>query len=221
VYHALLAGGLDDQIANALEGHGIDALALLTDEGGARDVITRSDLTELAAAAAAIAVDDWPYETMTLPNVPKGSRARSESGIDVLSVALDVDSESTELMEGETLYIGSVKHTIDDPSDCRYKLARSVSPTDVTLPYIAHQLRILSGQLEMAGINGRRVYLFLRGFPDDDHVEVAITGAVDGALRAEFLAQMSHLPQVTGRRRCRHLLFDDLEHLHDIIDDDD
>ncbi len=220
VYRALLAGGLDGDIASALESQGIDTLALLTNEESAREVITRSDLTELAAAAAAIAVDGWPYNTMALPNVPKGSRARSEVGIDVFAVDLDFDSDSTVLLDDEILYIGSVKHTVDDPSDCRYKLVRSISPKDLTLPYVAAQLRILSGRLEAQGLNGRRVYLFLRDFPHEHHVGITMTGAVDERLRADFIEQMDGLPQVTGSRRCRHILFEALEGLHELVEDD-
>lgn len=220
VYDALLLGGLDDEIAAALEADGIDTHVLLTDDESAREVITRSDLTELAGAAAVISVDHWPYETMALPNVPKGSRARSEVGIDILAAELDFASDSTALVDGETLFIGSVKHTVNDPVDCRYKLVKSISPNDLTLPYVTQQLRILSGRLEAQGLNGRRVYLFLRDFPDGDHVEMAMTGAVDATLRAEFLNQMHHLPQATGSRRCRLLLFADLEELHELIDDD-
>jgi hypothetical protein len=137
-----------------------------------------------------------------------------------LAVQLDIDSESTELLDGEVLHIGSVKHSIDDPADCRYKLVRSVSAKDLTLPYVAQQLRVLSGRLESTGINGRRVYLFLQDFPDDDHVAITITGAVDVGRGDEFLEQMEHLPHVVGARVCRHLLFDHIDDLHELVDDD-
>lgn len=216
VYDALLAGGLEQDIEAALEADGIDVSALLFDDDTARDVITRSDLTELAAAAAAIGIDDWPEETMHLPNVPKGSRARSEVGIDVLAVRMDFDSDAVKLLPNEMLLIGSVKHTIDDAGDCRYKLVRSVSPSELTLPYMFQQLRVLNGRLEAQGLHSGRVYLFLREFPDGDHVAITVTGAVDSELEEEFLHQMTNLPQAQGARHCRHLLFDGLRDLHEL-----
>jgi len=220
VYEALLLGGLEAEIEASLEADGIDVSALLIDDDAARDVITRSDLTELAAAAAAVGADGWPQETMHLPNVPKGSRARSEVGIDVLAVRMDFESDEVELGPGEMLFIGSVKHTVEDPADCRYKLVRSVSPSDLTLPYVGQQLRVLSGHLMAKGIRARRVYLFLRGFPDGQRVAITITGAIDSTLEDEFFDQMANLPEADGIRHCRHLVFDGLEDLHELTEDD-
>ena len=220
LYEALLTGGLEEEIEAALNADGIDVSALLFDDDRARDMITRSDLTELTAAAAAIGVDDWPDDTLNLPNVPKGSRARSEVGVDALAVRMDFESEEVELEPNDTLFIGSVKHTIDDPGDCRYKLVKSVSPSDLTLPYVAQQLRVLSGRLEAQGFKPRRLYLLLRNFPDPEHVAITITGAVDLDLEDAFLDQMVNLPEVEGTRRCRHLLFDGLATLHELLNDD-
>ena len=217
VYDALLLGGLEDEIAERLEARGVDIEALLVAEDAARDEITRSDLIELAAAAAAIGIDEWPFERMHLPNVPKGSRRASEHGIDIIATTLNLDSNDDDLTANEVLYIASVKHSIDNPSDLRLKLVKSVSEQSLSVPYATQQLRILHGRLAQAGHEVPRIYLFLVNFPDSEHVVIAIAGGVDADLAEDFLAQMDNLPEAAASDHCRHLVVDDIGLLHEKV----
>jgi hypothetical protein len=78
----------DQQVQDLLLERGIDLNALLVDEGNARELITRADLCELAAAASLLAASGWPARRLHMTNVPKGSRKKSESGIDAISTTL-------------------------------------------------------------------------------------------------------------------------------------
>jgi hypothetical protein len=212
-YTALLRGDIDAEIKLALAARGVDVEQLFS-AAARRDVITRSDLTELLGAAAAISIDGWPLETMLLPNVPKGSRSRSESGIDILSVALQPAAADDNLTPDEALYIGSVKHTTSSPRDLRQKLNNSVT-SDLSMPYLASQLRVFHGRLTERGLDARRVYLFLG---DDTHLVVAMIGAVDSASADEFKREMAALKPAPPSGRCRHLLVPQLATLQNIVD---
>jgi hypothetical protein len=218
VYEALLRGSVDAELTDALAEQGIDVTALLVDNSSARETITRADLVELVAAAAAIGADAWPATTLCMPNVPKGSRGRSEVGIDIMSVQMDFEDDTDTLGPAEKLFIGSVKHTISDPADLRRKLMASVS-TDLTMPYIARQLRVFDGRLAERGFDARRLYLFLLDFPDEYHVEIAMIGGIDSSMIDEFRDQLRHLDQAGGsNRRCRHLVIEDIARLHELVD---
>jgi hypothetical protein len=80
---------------------------VLIDTDGSRDLVTRADLCELAAAASLLAADGWRGDRLMMPNIPKASRRRSESGFDAMSTTL-LPEGAGEVAEGELLLLASV-----------------------------------------------------------------------------------------------------------------
>ena len=115
VYAAVLGGGATDPVIALLADSELDLEALLLDEEQSKEEITRSDLTEMIAAASLVAVPGCAIDKMLMPNVPKMSRRKSDSGIDIFVADIREDaSDDDDLSDDEYLTIASVKHTIDD-----------------------------------------------------------------------------------------------------------
>ena len=197
----------------------IDLNALFMDEGSAQDTITRSDMTELAAAAALVVAEGVSTEMIVMPNVPKGSRGGSCPGMDVMAVALSDDpGDDLSLAEGERIYVCSVKHTIVDPGDMRRRLVHSLQGDGLSQAYLAGQLRILQGRLQERGITCRRICLAIRPEAAGRHLLLMAVGVVDTRQRDELQRQMSALPEVTpGYRRFRQMLIGDIARLHERV----
>lgn len=172
-YNALLLGAVDEATIELLREEGIDLPALLVDEG--RDDITRSDLTEIVAAATMLVVSGWTLDELHMPNVPKMSRRKSDSGIDVFGVRLEA-AETEGLHDHDLLAIASVKHTaVDDAPGVRYNVANSLGPRELSTAYLSIQLRVLNGNLLAEGIPPQiavRVYRFLGSFRTSPAVEL-------------------------------------------------
>ncbi len=116
-----------------------------------------------------------------MPNIPKGSRRKSESGIDIMTASLEVDGPADSLLETETVYLASVKHTTTERNDRLVDaLIRSVT-TDLTPEYLTCQLRVLEHVMHTSHPTARRgrVFLVLRDFPRSPHVRLAGIAAVD------------------------------------------
>jgi hypothetical protein len=189
LYNAVLLADVDEDLLDLLEEQGFSLRSLLT--SGPRDDITRSDATELAAAAVLVRADRWSPDRMHMPNVPKMSRAKSDSGIDVLEVVLLPDFGSPDSLEaGELLRIASVKHTVQTmTSNCVSKLKASLSENELSHTYIATQLRVIHDRLVAEGYSqaaAQRLFLFVRELSTQQKVQltgvaVVDSGAVDDA----------------------------------------
>ena len=205
VYEAVLAGGATDPVVALLAEEGIDLELLLVDEESARDDITRADVAELIAAAAMIALDGWTPTELHMPNVPKMSRRKSESGVDVFGIRLDSLDSADDLEADERLGLASVKHTVDSSAGgMRRKLVRSVDQSELSKAYLTQQLRVLNGHLRREGVpplTAARVYLFLREFPTAPGVEIIAVGVVDPQLKEDLAHQVPLLPASPGGRR--------------------
>jgi hypothetical protein len=216
-YGAVLAGGATDAVADLLVIAGLDLPELLID-GEGREEITRSDFTELLGAATLVALDGWDADELLMPNVPKMSRRKSDSGIDVFAVRLSDSPGTLDLEPWETLGIASVKHTIDKSSSgMRYKLAESLGAGELSVPYVTTQLRVLNAHLQEEGYTQQaaaRVYLFLRDFPDPELVELYAIGVVDDSLEADLSHQVTLLPAAVVQRFFRMLLVPALSTVH-------
>ena len=152
VYNEVLAGAATPTVLALLDEAGIDLKRYLNDQVGSKDDITRADLTELTAAASLVAAPGCDVDMMQMPNVPKMSRRKSESGFDITVVGLRDDlGEEVELQDGERLIIASVKHSVGrSAGGMRWKLVESLT-TELTHPYLSDQLRVLNGQLIREG----------------------------------------------------------------------
>lgn len=221
LYTSVITGDIEADLVDALDDDGIDVVALFYDERDTetRHRTTRADLSEFAAAAAWVAVNMWPLDTLHMPNMPKDSRDRSESGIDVMSLVLDDGAHGAPLVDGEMLYVGSVKHTISDLGDLRRKLVNSIDSTsELTQAYMLRQLRVFVERLRERGIAAQRAFLFLgEELSVPSRVMVALAGAADSALRVEYLEEIENLPQVTADRCCRLLLIPNISDLQDLV----
>lgn len=205
VYEAVLAGGATDPVVALLAEQGIDLEVLLVDDGASKDDITRADVTELIAAASVVAMDGWSTDEVHLPNVPKMSRRKSESGVDIFGIRLDDVPADQDLGLDEALVLASVKHTIDDSAGgMRWKLASSLGERELSKVYLTQQLRVLNGHLRREGVTAEaaaRVYLFLRDFPATMGVQVAAVGVVVPDLKDDLAHHVTLLPQSPGGRR--------------------
>jgi len=214
----LLIGELSEEIQKVLEADGIDLDSLLRDDASAVEKLTRADLTEIAAAASMIAREGAAVETMLMPNVPKGERSTSCPGIDIMAVCLRSRENVPDLLDGEMFYICSVKHTISDPSDLRYKLVDSLAQQNLNRAYFASQLRLLHGRLADQGLRCDRLLLAVTSEGAQRHVKLIAVGALDIRQREAFIRQMNNLPEVPpGKRRFRHLLINDIAALHTLV----
>lgn len=220
-YRAVLLGDTETEGAYAqlLSDAGISLDELLIDEENANDRITRADAVELAGAASLIAADNWPHETLHMPNVPAMSRAKSDSGNDATAVSLLGEAGSA-LIIGERLFVASVKHTVSaDIADVRRKLTKSVFPETLTASYMALQLRVFSARLTESGMSAtdsRRVFLFLRDWPDFNYVQIHAIAGIDASHAGAINEELGKLPLVEDHTyRFRALLIPDLATLHE------
>lgn len=199
-YRALLAGAVGATTATLLLEDGIDLDELMI-EGPANEQITRADVMELVAAASMIAADGCHVDRMHMPNVPKMARGKSDSGIDVIDVRLDPAGSADQLGEQERLVIGSVKHTTSDSSSqMRYGLATSLGKKELSISYMARQLRVIHHHLIAQGAppaTADRIMLFLRDFYDTQSVRLVAVGCVD-----EHWRPISPINLTTCRRLC-------------------
>ncbi len=219
-YQAVLGGGASAEIKDLLTAEGIDLDALLKDGENSKDDITRSDVAELIAAASMIAVPGNHPENMYMPNIPTMSRRKSDSGVDIMILALG-DELQDELLPDEQLTFVSVKHSVDPTSaqSVRYKIANSLSETELSATYVTTQLRVLHGRLCEAGTDmeiADRVYYFLRGLPSSENVKLVGVGVVSPELEDDFLHQVTLLPEATGPSdRFRMVFVPELGTLHE------
>jgi hypothetical protein len=191
VYAAVLSGGATDPVVALLADSGLDLEALLLDEDQSKEEITRSDLTEMIAAASLVAVPGCAIDKMLMPNVPKMSRRKSDSGIDIFVADIREDaSDDDDLSDDEYLTIASVKHTIDkSTSGMRWKLAESLSSKELGAAYLTSQLRVLNARLQQSGLGrgpAARVYLFLRDFPHPERIDLYAIGVADPTLENDL-----------------------------------
>lgn len=188
VYRAVLMADLEDEVLDLIEELGVPLRALLT--AGARDEITRSDATELAAAAALMNVAQWDPGRMHMPNVPKRSRAKSDSGLDIVEVRIHAHGAPADsLTTGDLLRIASVKHSVQaSTSDCIAKLRVSLGDRELTPAYLAIQLRALHGGLLSEGYSSdaaNRVFLFTQELPAGDYLHLTGVAVIDSAALPE------------------------------------
>jgi hypothetical protein len=218
VYDAVLDGGSEGIEALLLES-GIDITELLFDPDHSREEITRSDICEYSAAGLMIADGSCSPDTMFMPNVPKMSRRKSDSGIDIIDVTL-LSEDSDELVDGEAITVVSVKHTLQSTTaSLRNALVRSVSPEEFTNPYLMSQLRVLNGNLQMEGVSegaAARVYFFIRDFHRSESVEIVAVGVVPPDLKADFRQELQRLPQTASPiKSFRAIYFPALADVHE------
>lgn len=208
LYPSLLLGGRTVGVQGLLAAKGIDLDALLFSPKG-KDDITRSDLTEMVAAASIVGRDSWTSAELHMPNVPKMARKKSDSGIDVMGVLLDGRNEG-DLEVGEKLILVSVKHSIQtSTAQLRSNLIKSVTD-DLSRPYLACQLRVLSGDLIREGTSvaqASRVYLFLDFVDDTDIVDVLAVGVVNAEAVEDLRRRLARLPAVDTPKRFRAVSF--------------
>lgn len=213
-YNALLHPPIAPEVLAQLEADKVPLDQLLTDGDHANDVITRSDMTELAAAAALVASDGAKIELMHLPNVPKGQRNISERGIDVMVAQLNSQNTSEDLLPDEHLIVCSVKHSVADAGDLRYKLSQSLSKETLNIPYLTSQLRIFRGRLKERGISCDRILLVLTEAKREQHLHLMGVAAVDIEMKAAMAAEMENLPVVELPARLRQLLIPRIADMH-------
>jgi hypothetical protein len=220
IYEAVLEGGASDPIIRLLAEGGMDLNALLADTG--KDEITRSDLTELAAAASLVAVPGCDVDLMYMPNVPKMSRRKSDSGIDIFVAVVNAgQTTAEELEDAEHLTIASVKHTVktDSANDIRWKLVNSLSENELSAPYLASQLRVLNARIQQEGLSksaASRLYLFLRDFPQRDTVDLFAVAIADPDLGDDLDHQVTLLPDANqSARTFRIILMPGLRAVHE------
>ena len=212
LYTAVLEGGATDPVVALLADSGLDLEALLLDDEKSREEITRSDMTELIAAASLVAEPGCDIDKMQMPNVPKMSRRKSDSGIDILVVDIREDAHDDEdLSDDEYLIIASVKHTIDDStSGMRRKLAESLSSKELGVGYLTSQLRVLNARLQQHGLrrgSAARVYLFIRDFPHPERIYLYAIGVADPALERDLTHHLELLPDAGKSRRTFRMIF--------------
>ncbi len=201
-----------------LERAGIDLPGLLLAEEATVPKITRADLTELTAAASMIAADECDAVRMHMPNVPKMSRKKSDSGVDVFDVSLG-GGDPNDLTPQDHLVLASVKHTVrSNAGNLRWALVNSLT-NELSHPYLAAQLRVLDGRLQQEGMqktSAARVYMFLRDFPAADAVDLVAVGVVAPDVEDSLREHIALLPQVNGpgRRKFRMILFPGLKAIH-------
>jgi hypothetical protein len=215
-YQALIVPDLPADVVKELEKDGLPCKKLFYGEA-ADNTTTRSDMTELAAAASLIAANGVSVKQLHLPNIPKGSRKQSAPGIDVIAALVDITSTGSTLGAGERLIICSVKHTIVDVSDLRYQLAMSVDEKDLSIPYLFSQLRVVLGRLEDRGIDASRLALALRNFPDAAFVSIIAVGAADSTQSLLLAQQLKNLPQKNvPTHHFRQMLVPNISALHEL-----
>jgi hypothetical protein len=212
VYDAVLAGGATDPVVALLAEAGLDLREYLIDEDDEKEDITRADLTELTAAASLIADPGYDIDMMRMPNMPKMSRRKSESGLDVTVVNLRDDlGETADLQDGERLSIASVKHSVGESAGgMRWKLVDSLSDHELSHVYLAGQLRVLNSQLRQEGrspASAARVYYFMRDFPRLGAVDLYAVGVVAPDLAEDLTRHVQRLPEIAKQDRTFRMIF--------------
>lgn len=219
-YAAVLSGGSEQVVSGVLAQYGIELESLLLEEDQGKDDITRSDLTELITAASMLAYDGADLDSMHMPNVPKMSRRKSDSGIDVFDVHLDENADADDLGASDRLTIASVKHTVSDSTgNVRWALVHSTT-TELTVAYMTAQLRVLNGRLIQEGRSAQlaaRVYLFLREFPDPTSIKIIAAAAISPANEEDMQHHITLLPvaREDSLRQFRVVLIPGIETVHE------
>lgn len=217
VYVELINPTLEEELIAELRHGGIDVDELFSDAARARDVVTRADMTELAAGASLLEVERVPASHLELSNVPKRSRAASEHGLDCIGFLWIGDDTDARWRSGEQLYLCSVKHTVADPDDLRAKLVESLEPKKLSHSYVLAELRVFVSRLDERGIRARRAYLALADYPNSTRITLMGIGAVGPAHNSAFLEGLRRLPPAhPARKHVRVLVIDGLDHLHEL-----
>lgn len=212
-------------ILDELTKDGVDVSAVFFSEEGADAAnlarVRRADMLELAAAASLLSKEGAPIETLVMPNVPKASTRQSSPGIDILAACLDPSGPPDELAPGELIYIGSVKHTVNQLSQLRTDLSKSVSEADLNIPYLTAQFRVYHGRLSGVLDGADRIFLFLKQRPilDPAHVRILAVGAIEATRWSDLETQLSSVyASSPGLRRLRVLLLKDIANLHQSVE---
>ena len=215
-YQALLRGDLDDELEAMLAEVGINPLGPpISSDQHAK--VARADAIELVAAATVLAIEEVGIDDIWMPNVPKMSAEKSDSGIDVIGIELDPNA-SGEPGEGERLVIVSVKHTVEKyASGMRGLLEKSVGE-DLSGPYLYRQLTTLNGRLRQAGVApevARRVIYFIRQTLSHPSVRIVCVAASAPVPHCNLPSQPSQLGEATGPDMHFRMLFvPDIDSLH-------
>lgn len=217
-YRESFSPTLESRINERLNKAGIDLNKLLFDSTTItkpqHEKVVRADLTEFAAAASLIAVEGIQADYTCLANLSKGSRKKSDSGIDVVAIkphgeAADLSNEADYL-----LILCSVKHTTKKASNMRGKLVASVTD-DLSIPYLSTQFVVIYKEYSKAGIDLESIFEKLIDYPRPGSVFIIAAGAVDTNEGENLADQMKHLPMRAGDTyHCRHLLLADIANLH-------
>ena len=177
-YQALLAVDLDDELDQLLADMGVDRYgppATLVQH----ERVMRADAVELMAAATVISFDEADIDDLHMPNVPKMSVHKSDSGIDVIGIEMDA-SAAGPIVDSERLILVSVKHTVDRyAAALRGQLEKSVTEEWPAL-YLHRQLTTLHGRMRQSGVSAdtaRRIFYFLRETLRHPRVRVVCVGA--------------------------------------------
>src|SRR6185437_15999393 len=86
----------------------------------------------------------------------------------------------------------------------RWKLVESLSNTELSVPYLASQLRVLNARIQQEGVansSASRIYLFLRDFPNESKVDLYAIGIADPDLEASLYHHVELLPDVGRSQR--------------------
>lgn len=221
IYAAVLGGGATDPVIALLADSEVDLEALLLDEEQSKEEITRSDLTEMMAGASLVAVPGCAIDKMLMPNVPKMSRRKSDSGIDIFVADIREDAnDDDDLSDDEYLTIASVKHTIDESArGMRWKLAESLSSKELGAAYLTSQLRVLNARLQQSGLGrgpAARVYLFLREFPHPERIDLYAIGVADPRLESDLTHHVQLLADAgKSSRTFRMILVPELKTIYE------
>lgn len=221
IYNSVLAADLvaTDPVVTSLSQQGIDLHRLLADPGRGSELVTRADIAEYAAAASVIATEGFTTGSMQMPNIPKMSRRKSDSGVDIFDVQLSATAVTPALVAGERLGLASVKHTVTtQASSLRLNIQKSISPAhELSQAYLAEQLRVVVGHLQAEGMAreaAQRTFSFMADFPDAAWTRMLGLAVVDPSLEDAMIAQMPNLPKVAGGHKFRIVTFPDLETVH-------
>lgn len=213
-YRTCLIPNVPEEIraAFAADGESIDQFLLAQDESD--DTLTRSDITELVAAALIMKSEGIHGSYVEMPNVPKRSRGSSEHGADYVALRLSAEGSPTEWGPGDMLFVGSVKHTTVNPDDMRRKLVSSLGKARMPRRKLRGEMRVLVDQLSRSGIDARKGFLALLSFPDPKRVTLVAVGVVAPVYRDPFVANLDKLPTHVGGRRVVAVVIENLDQLH-------
>lgn len=191
-----------DEVADALAANGVDVAELFfettaTDAAVAKTV--RGDVGELVAGALTLRLDANQPDDLFLQNIPKGSLAKSESGLDIALVLFDHEATAAELEPHESLVLGSAKHTMTDLGQLRRSLVASVS-TEWSQPYIAQQLRVLHARLksEDRHVRPERLFRLLECELGGEQLPINAVALIDSDRRDDFEDELAKLANAGG-----------------------